>query len=274
MCWSRRVAVGGALIGGALSAAARLCVAQQAAPSGTVTLIVRVTSGRPANGMADVMVSLDGPQTAMLLTDQSGDARFPDRPLGRYVMWVWTEGRRAIKERIDLTTPGTYALPVALEGDGRVLAPVTTRALRSAVPGFDDRRLNTRGHFFDRRAIDSLKPRVTTDLLRRVPSVRLVPSGGGFIPRTRRSTGTRDCPMAIYLDGVLVDDERGAPPAPPVGAGTRSIQSAAPPSVIDAIAADLLEGMEVYVGTSEVPAQFNQAGAACGVVVLWTRARR
>nr|MCU0633739.1 hypothetical protein [Gemmatimonadaceae bacterium] len=183
-------------------------------------------------------------------------------------------GFREIEEQLDLTTPGTYTLPFELEGDGRTLAPVTTLARRSRAPGFDDRRQTGRGHFFDRVTIDSLAPRMTSELLRRVPSVRLVGSAGGFIPRTRRSSGMADCPMAIYLDGMQVDNERGAPPAPPIGQGTRSLQSAAPPSVIDAIGVDLLEAMEVYVGSSEVPAQFNQAGGGCGVVVLWTRARR
>ena len=79
--------------------------------------------------------------------------------------------------------------------------------------------------------------------------------------------------MSIYLDGVQVDDERGAPPAPPIGQSTRGGR-AAPPSVIDGIPVELLEAVEVYVGASEIPSQFNQAGGSCGVIALWTRARR
>jgi hypothetical protein len=252
--------------------AARCLSAQES----SATVIVHVRDAARGIDVRNVLVELDGERSGMVRTDTRGRARFVDRPLGSYVVRVNVRGYDAVEERIDLTVAGAIELPVeltALETGAQPLAAVLTTERRSIVPGLDDRRATARGHIFDRFTIDSLAPRVTSDLLRRVPSVRLVASGGGFVPRTRRSSGISDCPMSIYLDGVQIDDERGAPPAPPMGTTARSAR-AAPPSVIDGIAVELLEAMEVYVGASEIPTQFNQAGGSCGVVVLWTRSRR
>lgn len=271
-CGWRAVGVGTSIIAMLVGPAARRVLAQGT----SATVIVHVRDVVRAVDVRDVLVELDGDRSGMARTDTRGRARFVDRPLGSYLVRVHVRGYAAVEERIDLTVGGVIELPVeltALDTGAQPLPAVLTSERRSTVPGLDDRRTTARGHIFDRFTIDSLAPRVTSDLLRRVPSIRLVASGGGFVPRTRRSSGISDCPMSIYLDGVQVDDERGAPPAPPMGTTARSAR-AAPPSVIDGIAVELLEAMEVYVGASEIPTQFNQAGGSCGVVVLWTRTRR
>jgi hypothetical protein len=268
-----RAVVGGISIVEMLVNPAARCLSAQKT---STTLVVHVRDVTRGVDVRDVLVELDGERSGMARTDAKGRARFVDRPLGSYVVRVNVRGYDAVEERIDLTVTGSIELPVELAqlaSGAQPLAAVLTTERRSSVPGLDDRRATARGHIFDRFTIDSLAPRVTSDLLRRVPSVRLVASGGGFVPRTRRSSGISDCPMSIYLDGVQIDDERGAPPAPPMGTTARSAR-AAPPSVIDGIAVELLEAMEVYVGASEIPTQFNQAGGSCGVVVLWTRNRR
>ena len=257
--------------------AARVALAEQAPREGvsSLTIVARVSVDRDERALPGILVSVDGARAGIVRTDASGKARFNDRPLGSYVVRVMATGYAPVEERIELTMPGEFELPLLLVAapDAQLLPTVVRTARRSPAPGLDARRATGRGHVFDRVAIDSLAPRLTSDLLRRVPSVRLVGSGGGFVPRTRRSSGMGDCPMSIYLDGVQIDDERGVPPAPPIGQSARGGR-AAPPSVIDGIAVDLLEAVEVYVGASEIPSQFNQAGGSCGVIALWTRARR
>ena len=274
---SRRAAVAMGLTMSLLTGAARVALGEQALPERVVslTIVVRVQGDAEERGVPGILVSVDGARTGVVRTDGSGKARFSDRPLGPYVVRVMTRGYAPLEERLELTVAGAFELPLLLVAttDGQLLPTVLRTARRSPAPGLDARRATARGHVFDRGAIDSLAPRLTSDLLRRVPSVRLVGSGGGFVPRTRRSSGLGDCPMSIYLDGVQIDDERGAPPAPPIGQSARGGR-AAPPSVIDGIAVDLLEAVEVYVGASEIPSQFNQAGGSCGVIALWTRVRR
>ena len=260
-----------------LTGAARRGLGAQEPPAGVVslTIVVRVQGDRTERGVKDILVSVDGARAGIVRTDDAGKARFADRPLGPYVVRVMTVGYAPLEERLELTMAGAFELPLLLvaAGGAQPLPTVLRTARRSPVPGLDARRATARGHVFDRNAIDSLAPRRTSDLLRRVPSVRLVGSGSGFVPRTRRSSGMGDCPMSVYLDGVQVDDERGAPPAPPIGQSARGGR-AAPPSVIDGIPVELLEAVEVYVGASEIPSQFNQVGGSCGVIALWTRARR
>ncbi len=281
MAYHRRAVVTGGLVLSLVLTAARrpLCAQERGsgnvAPTASLTVVVRAVEGRTSRALADILVQVEGARTGMVRTDSDGKARFPERPLGSYVVRVERLGYAPVEEKLDLTVIGAFELPVDLvaSGDAQTLPAVLRTARRSPVPGLDARRSTARGHIFDRAAIDSLAPRLTSDLLRRVPSVRLVGSGGGFVPRTRRSSGMSDCPMSIYLDGVQVDDERGAPPAPPIGQPARGGR-AAPPSVIDGLSVDALEAVEVYVGASEIPSQFNQAGGSCGVIALWTRARR
>jgi len=260
-----------------LTGAARRVSAVQEPPAPVVslTIVVRVQGDHTQRGVPDILVSVEGARTGIVRTDMEGRARFTDRPLGPYVVRVMAVGYAPLEERLELSVAGAFELPLLLVAatNAQPLPTVLRTARRAPVPGLDARRMTARGHVFDRDAIDSLAPRLTSDLLRRVPSIRLVGSGGGFVPRTRRSSGMRDCPMSVYLDGVQIDDERGAPPAPPIGQPSRGGR-VAPPSVIDGIAVDMLEAVEVYVGASEIPSQFNQAGGSCGVIALWTRARR
>ncbi len=276
----RAVFTGGLMVSLMLSAARWPLHAQDSrpiavAPTASLTVVVRAVEARTSRALADILVQVEGARTGMARTDSDGKARFPDRPLGLYVVRVERMGYLPVEEKLDLSVSGAFELPLELVASGNTqLLPTVLRTARSSpVPGLDARRSTARGHIFDRAAIDSLSPRLTSDLLRRIPSVRLVGSGGGFVPRTRRSSGMSDCPMSIYLDGVQVDDERGAPPAPPIGQPARGGR-AAPPSVIDGLSVDVLEAVEVYVGASEIPSQFNQAGGSCGVVALWTRSRR
>ncbi len=238
-----------------------------------LTVVVRAVDARGTRALRGVLVSVDGARSGFARTDEQGRVRFADRPLGAYVIRVEVLGFAPVEERVELTVGGRFELPVELVASAQRLPEVVRTARRSDVPGLEGRRVNARGHIFDRQSIDSLAPRRTSDLLRRVPSVRLVASGSGFVPRTRRAGGLSDCPMSVYLDGVQLDDERGAPPAPPIGQPARGGRTA-PPSVIDGVSVDLLDAVEVYVGASEIPSQFNQAGGSCGVIALWTRARR
>ena len=62
------------------------------------------------------------------------------------------------------------------------------------------------------------------------------------------------CYMSVYVDGVRI----WAP-------GTDD------PPDFDRLRNNQYEGVEVYRGPSELPTQYQETGAACGAILLWTR---
>jgi hypothetical protein len=70
-------------------------------------------------------------------------------------------------------------------------------------------------------------------------------------------SGFRDCQPAIYMDGALI--RRAGEP--------RNED----PVFNDIVSASHIAGIEVFRRSTEVPPQYSGAGAACGVILVWTR---
>ncbi|HEU0299041.1 MAG TPA: Plug domain-containing protein, partial [Longimicrobium sp.] len=89
------------------------------------------------------------------------------------------------------------------------------------------------------------------DALRATPNLEVVYVAGGARARLRHPVSLLShCWTNVYLNGMRVDWE--------------SIQGFSPADI---------EGIEVYTH-GDAPAEFNSSmGAACGVVVIWTKAR-
>jgi hypothetical protein len=163
--------------------------------------------------------------------------------------------------------------------------------------GFYRRSRQGFGSFVTREDIERGQPRRSTDLLRTVPGVQVHCRGSdcqvgftrqtrppgqsimGQAPGTDASTGLSEgqaqiarntdnvagdirsatsdligsssffCGIRYFMDGVPFDGSRG----------------------INAIAPDLIEGIEIYKGPATVPARFGGPGATCGVIAIWTR---
>lgn len=133
----------------------------------------------------------------------------------------------------------------------KVSAPIIPAHLR----GFEERRARGSGRYFTRAQIDRMHARQVTDILRRVPGFQFQPARtDGPSVQTGR-TGTRVCPVLYYINGSPF----------PVGADQ---------SINSFIDSDAVDGIEVYSGTSSIPAQFNSSmyNSRCGVIVIWTRA--
>jgi hypothetical protein len=132
--------------------------------------------------------------------------------------------------------------------------------------GFYDRESWGMGKFVHREDIDRHPEYNLVHTLARVPGVEIdVDSRGreivtftrGRVVGTihRMQVGQRDdCFPLIYLDGSLM---RYAPP--------NDVQ------LDDIVKPDMIGGIEVYRSAAEIPPQFNGSGAACGVIVIWTR---
>jgi hypothetical protein len=164
----------------------------------------------------------------------------------------------------------TDQFPVGAEGTrvsfviGRapvVLETVTATGVSSAdrlwYGGFHQRMSeNNGGRFITAEQIDRQRWVQMVDLLRSIPSFEVIVGAGGgdsrsFRVRLRHPLSIRgQCWTNIYLNGMRVEAE--------------SIQNLNPAEI---------EGMEVYTHGA-IPAQFSSSmGSACGVIVIWMKAR-
>ncbi len=139
----------------------------------------------------------------------------------------------------DRTTGGREAVDLLRD-------PVNTRVLQRR--GFYQRRETQTGAFLTGAELSDRGVRQLSDAMGLVSGIRVDRTQGlARVISERR----RECPLALFLDGVEA----------------RSLGSQ-----IDAVPFDDIAGIEVYRGVSEVPSEFfrNRAGGDCGVILLWT----
>jgi len=149
------------------------------------------------------------------------------------------------------------AVPLPLE-------TVTVTGDTMIVPGmrgFQERKERGTGKFFTREDIERMQVRLFSDILRRVPGMQVQSANGSYgqgmsiqTGRTQGISGGRTCPVLFYVNGA---------PFPL----THDV------AINNYVSPDEVAAVEVYTGTSQIPAQFSssQYNARCGVVVIWTR---
>jgi hypothetical protein len=196
--------------------------------------------------------------TLLAVTGADGRFHLADVPPGFQVLDVRMLGYKTILLPVEIDAGETLHVRVRLETEPVPLHAVEVTAEPAVAPqlrGFYERRTRGGGVFFTREEIERMRPGLFTDVLRRVPGVRLQavrgPSGSSYQAVTGRVSGTRACPMLYYVDGV---------PFPVTG--DIGINNLIQPEDIAAL--------EVYSGASRVPLQFHSTTAHCGVIVIWT----
>lgn len=201
--------------------------------------------------------------TLVTLTREGGHFQVAGVPSGSQTLEVSLLGFRTLRLPVEIEPGEILHLQVMLE-----LEPVLLQALELTAPpalppelrGFQERRARGAGHFFTREEIGRMQPRLFTDVLRRVPGVRIEHVTGPFgtsdvvqAGRTAGVSGSRPCPVLYYVNGVPF------PVAADIG-----INHFIPPEEVAAI--------EVYSGASQIPPEFHSSmhNARCGVIVIWT----
>ena len=144
-------------------------------------------------------------------------------------------------------------------GTAQALAPVVVAEKANRLSGFEERRLRGFGAFMTREEIERRGATTPIELLRGMPGVIVRRGAGQDVPISTRGTtaigegGVSElsygCRMAVYIDGVLFSGEY--------------LATAIRPSEID--------GIEVYAGAAEIPAQFKPGNNGCGAILIWSR---
>jgi hypothetical protein len=214
-------------------------------------------------------------------TDRAGTFRLTDITPGSYRLLARAVGYRPLAAQAIVAAGDTIDLDLVLTKLTVELPPIEVTAdkpeFRSAVMrGFDDRRRAGLGRFFTRKDLEKWDHGTVTAALRGVSGLRLVPlpCTGGYAVATNREgggpgagvhklvcTGIRGtliiqpaCYLSVYVDGVRIWSWGDQPP----------------PDMED-LAAQAIEGIEIYRGPSELPAQYQTTGSSCGAVLFWTR---
>ncbi|MDP3773203.1 MAG: carboxypeptidase regulatory-like domain-containing protein [Gemmatimonadales bacterium] len=217
--------------------------AQQPGTSIIGQLIDRDTRA-PVSG---AMVTLIG-FASTATSDSAGRFTFTGVPPGLQVLQARVVGYVRAVWQLQLAEGEVLSDVFEMTGALVPLSPIDVR--RGTIPHrfeqFEARRERGTGHFITREEIERRRPINLPDLLRTVRGVRAVCSGSTCTVRMARASG--GCQPDYVLDGF------------PSSAFT--VENISPLDI---------QGIEIYRGASETPAEFLGSTSACGVIVVWTR---
>jgi hypothetical protein len=185
-------------------------------------------------------------------TDASGRFDLTSLPVGTHVMEVRRIGFAPQHLPVQLASTSPTTVNVTLDKPVRLLEAVRVSAKtlysRRQVE-IERRRRRGFGHFILRDELERNASSRVTELLRRVPGVRVYSSTAGDVVTFARGQSTSGpCRPTVYFDGHRLS------------AGED----------LDFLAtASSLEAIEVYTSAAQAPAEYW--GGGCGAIVLWTR---
>jgi hypothetical protein len=217
--------------------------------AGTLTGTVATADGTPV-GSARVRVVGTALTT---VADAKGTFRLADVPAASHKLDVRMLGYTPLEQAVEIVAGATFhvnvvLVPVPLEA----MDIVEKSALTPGLVGFEDRMARGPGTFFNREAILRMQARQFTDILRRVPGLQVRPMAGSYGNVSIQTRGS-GCQVLFYMNGTAF----------PMPADFPINNYVSPEDVV---------GVEVYSGSSEIPAEFNSSkNSRCGVVVIWTR---
>lgn len=240
----------------------------------------RVVHKTSKSGIPGVEVRLAPPNTR-LLTDSAGYFRFDRVAPGMVSLLVRRLGFAPESASFEVRASDNLDLLIELEQSVQSLDTVTVSereislAERRLAPFYERRGLGI-GRFFTPEEFEKQQHRPLGEIITaRTPGSRLVRSllgSAGWIATTRRpgvmfggstvdsvdrnrGADPRACYPDVYLDGGVVYS---------FGRGNSLFD-------INSIATAAIAAVEVYVGPSQTPLQYNKTSAVCGVVLIWTK---
>lgn len=226
-------------------------------PPGRAALVGHIvdSEGQPIEG-ADIML-LD----LRAQTDVRGAFRLRGIPAGTHEVAVRHVGHAPLSLHVAFAPDDTLVRRLVLT---RIveLDSVLITARKPGIPGFDERRAQGGGRFITREELEKLSGRKMTEVLRRVPGLRVTTNlrnrGEAFVTNSRGAITMLGSNPACYVH-VYMDDF-------PMYTGGYQ-----PPYNMNQLSANEIEAVEYYQGGAAIPAKYNRPGSVCGVLVLWTR---
>lgn len=216
--------------------------------------VIDQETGSPVPSVAVRIVN--SPLLAM--TDNDGKFFFERIPVGDYKLHVEHISYAMIAAVLEVRDEDLDAT-IRLTPAAIPLEPITVTAFSRRLErvGFYERRKRGVGTFIGRKQIDDMNVQNASDLLRAVPSMRLIPQAPHRNSPQNVTLGRGNCRFRFIIDGA------------------RTL----PDFEMDFVAASAIEGVEVYNGLAAVPALFRaisdgRGGATCGVIAVWTRDSR
>jgi TonB family protein len=221
--------------------------------AGVVSGVVVDSSGAPVLGAQVVY----GQGAAFTETDERGLFRFPGLPVGAGVISVKRLGFRPQTVDVQLERGVAKQLTVKLSRLAQTMTAVVVRGQHSTtkftgrIAEFYERlEQKNGGVFITRQDIDKANPRFLTDMMRTVPGLQVRSRASQNSVRMRQ----RSCAPLVWLDGIAMP------------AGEVDLDTFAPTSI---------EGVEMYLGATTVPAKYTwlRGKSNCGTILLWSRTK-
>ena len=184
-----------------------------------------------------------------VISDDGGHFLHSTLEAGSYVVQVHAVGYIPSAKAFDLTIGESVTHVFQLTTVPPVLPEVVVRGHRGSVgrrfEDFDRRRALKRGQFLTLAEIEARSAVNLSDLLQSMRGIRTECAGFTCIVETARSA--HGCRPAFFVDGRM---STTFGPSTPVGD---------------------IEGIEVYLGPSETPAEYLGPDSGCGVIGIWTK---
>lgn len=207
---------------------------------------VRDTAGA-AVALAQVTVD-----NRRVLSDSAGRFAFAGLPAGSFTITVRRLGFEPDSAQAHLVAGRTDSLHFTLAVLPGKLPGIVTDAdaedRRRLAEFYRHRDGNNGGHFFNRRELEAARVYRISDIMRRVPGVRLIADQSGRLHlRMGRSL---NCPPDVWIDGMRVEGIH-----------------------VDDLSLQDVEALEIYRGPSGLPPEYNSrlGRPGCGTLVIWTR---
>ena len=217
-------------------------------------LVLDATTGEPIPAM-DVVVR-NVRQEILGRTISGDDGRFwvsvPDPGLYRLTVSGLGYDSTGVAE-VAVTRGQNLYVELRVEPRAIGLGGITVTAPRTVpwllASGFYDRQQRGFGHFIGPKDLERVPGSVPSQILRRVPGIRVL-MGGRIVIRGGEGLMGGGCHPRVLVDGVAVR----------IGADD---------SLDDYIPLQWIEGIEVYKSAPSIPAHWR-AHNVCGLIAIWT----
>jgi hypothetical protein len=191
------------------------------------------------------------------LTNAKGEFTMTKVPSGSRILLARHLGYGAETATVDLTPREPQKVTIKLSKFVAIMDPVLVTARLGASLdriGFNERKKSGSGYFLGPEQLQSMHPTYLTDILRRLPSIRVTSNGRGAVVTSRRGqTSFRSGPPCVryFLDGM-------------------PWQSNSAYDINDFVNGNEVMAVEVYQG-AQTPARYTYGLGECTTVVLWTQ---